>query len=136
MAASFGGTKSNTAIHTDICSPLATDPTWSKLSRSARNSLGDGYELWHDLIAVLRPTVVLMSVAFEHIARVKFGAAIEWAPFYTVERERPYRFEFRRASVDGSEMVLVRGRAAQRPFGPVSDLEKRKAGALILEILR
>ena len=31
--ASYYGNKTNTAIHTDLLSPIATNPTWSKLSK-------------------------------------------------------------------------------------------------------
>jgi hypothetical protein len=36
---SYYGNASNTALHTDLCSPLATDPTWSNLSEQATTRL-------------------------------------------------------------------------------------------------
>jgi hypothetical protein len=43
---SYYGTVSNTALHTDLCSPLATDPTWSNLEREKQNELMQrGYPL-------------------------------------------------------------------------------------------
>ena len=39
----YTGEVASTALHTDICSPVATDPTWSKLPRVDRAALeGDG----------------------------------------------------------------------------------------------
>ena len=55
--------KSNIVLHTDVCSPIATDPTWSKLSKSTKeNLLSDGNPLWKKLVSYLNPDIILISV--------------------------------------------------------------------------
>ena len=54
----------STALHTDICSPVATNPTWSKLPKADQETLEMyGLPLWHDLLDQLRPHIVVISVA-------------------------------------------------------------------------
>ena len=51
MQTSYYLGEASTALHTDICSPVATDPTWSRLSESDRTTLeADGGPLWHALL--------------------------------------------------------------------------------------
>jgi hypothetical protein len=53
----------NTALHTDILSPVATKEKWShKTTKKAQPSLiAAGAPLWHELISELRPQIALMS---------------------------------------------------------------------------
>ena len=53
----YAGESASTALHTDICSPVATNPTWNDLVSAVRSTLEeDGGPLWHTLLEVLRPT--------------------------------------------------------------------------------
>lgn len=78
--ASFYSGFTNTAIHTDICSPWATIPTWSKLDNRIRDELEmEGHSLWKDLIAELKPDVILFSSSPNHEYKIDFPAVdIEW----------------------------------------------------------
>ena len=75
MSASYypGNNHANTALHTDLCSPLATCPTWSKLTIKQQDSLfNEGYSIWKELIEELQPDIMLVSFAkssglFRHI---------------------------------------------------------------------
>ena len=79
MEASYYGGQPSTALHTDICSPVATDPTWSRLGRDAQRNLEqDGVPLWHDLLNVLKPQVVVISVAENHLQQVAFRPLSDW----------------------------------------------------------
>ena len=49
----------NTAIHIDLKTPIATDPTWSKLPESIQEKLA--CDLFGKLVSYLRPDVVLFS---------------------------------------------------------------------------
>lgn len=54
---------SNRAIHTDICSPLATTKKWSKLNNNEANQLKKvGQEIWKELIGIMQPDILLTSV--------------------------------------------------------------------------
>ena len=48
--------ESSTSIRTDICSSIATSPTWNQLDKADRTALeADGGPLWHTLLVALRP---------------------------------------------------------------------------------
>ncbi len=81
MGASYYHGRAETVLHTDICSPTATDPTWSQLGEADRRVLvDDGRTLWHELLAALQPNVVLLSVAKSHLEHIWFDALGQWEP--------------------------------------------------------
>jgi len=56
LGASYYEGPASTALHTDLLSPIATDPTWSSLDTAERAALeSSGIGLWHDLVGLLRP---------------------------------------------------------------------------------
>ena len=132
---SYYGNASNTALHTDLCSPLATDPTWSKLPSKAQLSLIEcGTHLWHSLVEWLAPDLVIASVARSHLQRISFPRRDGWKVFYTVEQKSPYNVELTRLSiVRGKNACLVFGRAANTPFGTVSNIDKKRIGLALKE---
>jgi len=138
MDASFRDFRTNTALHTDICSPVATSPTWSGLARSQRNALIDtGRALWHDLIHLLRPHVILVSVAKAHLQTVNFPPRGDWTELCRIDRENPYVINYRQMYLDdGTTTTMVFGAAAQTPFGKISTEDKRMVGAAVRGLLR
>lgn len=138
LDASFCKGAVNTALHTDLCSPVATTPTWSKLPKETRTTLlGAGRDLWHDLVRVLRPQVMLISVAREHLDQIRFEPEGGWAELCRVERGNPYIVEHRRMRLEGgASTTAIFGRAAQMPFGTVSQEGKRRIGRSVKEFVR
>lgn len=138
MDASYYDGAENVALHTDLCSPLATNPTWSRLSREARAELlPDGRSLWHELVRFLVPDVILLSVAAVNLETILLARRGGWETIHTVVRRKP--FEVRAVEVEiasGKGSLLVFGRAAQKPFGTISANDKRSVGASIRERLR
>ena len=120
----------NTALHTDLCSPLATDPTWSRLDRGSRDALiTRGTSLWHRLVERLSPDVIVASIARCHLDRIMFSRLSEWGVVHTVQRTNPYSVELTRLRISESKSTsLVFGKAANTPFGTVSDADKRRIG--------
>lgn len=135
LDASYEPALPNTAIHTDLCSPVATDPTWSGLARRDQAALAGGYDLWHRLVQALRPHVILMSVAERHLDKVTLPMDGDWVPIHQITRARPYEFRARRVQTT-VPCLLVWGRAAQLPFGSVSNLDKQAAGVAIKALIR
>ena len=79
----------STAVHTDICSPVATNPTWSQLGRAEQAALeADGGPLWHMLLKVLQPQIVALSVARKHLRRIEFAPVSEWETVHVFKRTR------------------------------------------------
>lgn len=136
MNCSYSKQLENTAIHTGICSPIATDPTWSGLSKTARQLLEiDGIVLWHDLIECAQPDVVIISIAKEHLEKIKFQWLSPWQNHEVVARQNPFSIEMRQFQVSFKKSTLVFGKAAQQPFGTVSSLNKKGIGKYIAECL-
>lgn len=69
----------NTALHIDIFSVLATNPTWSecKIEYQAKLSVY-GIDLWHKLILNLSPNIIILSIAHEHLKRIRFHKIQDW----------------------------------------------------------
>lgn len=134
---SYYGRASNTAVHTDICSPLATDPTWKHLLPEARSLLiRSGRPLWHSLVKWLSPDVIIASVAREHVDEIRFPSLGMSEVAYKVERKNPYLVKLTRLKIDdGRIAILVFGQAAQKPFGTVSNVEKPNIGRAIREFM-
>ncbi len=139
--ASYYGDESSTAIHTDICSSIATSPTWNQLDKTDRTALeADGGPLWHTLLVTLRPQIVALSVAKDHLKRIEFAPMTEWKSLHTFDRagngrprSRPYEVRSRWYEVGGEPSLFVFGRAAQKPFGLLPDTQKREVGAVALK---
>jgi hypothetical protein len=126
---SYYGNAANTALHTDLCSPLATDPTWSNLSGDAQISLlPSGTHLWHSLVEWLSPDLIIASVARSHLRRISFPQQDDWKVVHTVERTNRYDVELTRLKIEGKTAALVFGKAANTPFGTVSNIDKRMIG--------
>jgi hypothetical protein len=136
LDASFHRGSVNTALHTDLCSTVATKPTWSKLPKETRAMLlGPGRDLWHDLVRVLRPQVMLMSVARQHLDQIRFESDADWSKLCQVERQNPYIVKRKRMWIgDGASTTAIFGRAAQTPFGTVSLKDKRWIGSCVNEL--
>jgi hypothetical protein len=129
---SYYGNASNAAIHTDLCSPLATDPTWSNLSSEAQISLlSSGTRLWHSLVEWLSPDLIIASVARSHLRRISFPQQDDWKVVHTIDRSNPYDVELTKLKIGGKTAALVFGKAANTPFGTVSNIDKRKIGLAI-----
>ncbi|TMB64899.1 MAG: hypothetical protein E6J43_12810 [Chloroflexi bacterium] len=137
MRASFYDGADGTVLHTDLCSPLATDPTWSRLTDRSRSELiPAGRALWHELVRVLAPDVIIASVARAHLANVNFRKLSGWRVIHTVQRTNPFTVEaINLEIVPGKAGTLVFGQAAQLPFGTVSSSDRLRIGATIGRLL-
>jgi hypothetical protein len=69
------GTRTNTAIHIDIYSAIATDPTWGVLSDTQRNAI-QSTQLFDELFTLLDPDIILISVN-NAVFTAHFG---DWVP--------------------------------------------------------
>ena len=144
MKVSYYEGQHSTVLHTDICSPVATDPTWSDLDPAVQKALEkDGGPLWHSLLEALRPQIVVLSVARRHLSRVQFKALNEWSVLHVFERKKngeprklPVKVCARWCEISGVPSLLVFVPAAQTPLGKLSDSQKSQAGAIALEELR
>ena len=141
LGASYYTGATSTALHTDICSPVATDPTWSRLDKADRAALeADGGPLWRILLDELRPQIVAISVAKAHLERIGFAALSDWEIVHVFRRKsdgkprsRPYEIRRRWYDVGGERSLFGFGTAGLKPFQLLADRQKRKTGELILK---
>jgi hypothetical protein len=96
MRTSFfdGGGYSYRALHTDVGSPVATDPKWSSLKDFTVMSSGsvvtdqllqDGVSLWWRLMDYLKPNVIILSIGLEYFESLGLPPIQDWSePLYIV----------------------------------------------------
>lgn len=127
----------NIAIHTDLCSPLATDPTWNGLTQAQKHQLvASGIDMWHRLIEKVQPDIILISVAEGLLNHIRFTPVEDWWTIHTIQRKNPYSFLARKVQITSDKSAyLVFGRAAQKPFGHISNNDKLLVGSLMREQL-
>jgi hypothetical protein len=137
LDASFGEGQPNRVLHTDIGSPIATDPTWSKLPTATKARLGAfGTPLWHDLVRELRPHVIIASVAKSWLDAVDFERLEPAWELFTHRRKNPYIVKAQRMRVsDDHAALFVWGRAGMTPFQPVTNIVRGQIGIKIKEML-
>ena len=134
--------RSSAALHTDICSPVATNPTWRGLDKKIRRTLeADGVPLWHTLLNALQPQIVVLSVAKEHESRVKFKALSERKDVHVFKRtkagkrrKQPVKVSVQWYEVGSDPSLLVFVPAAQTPLGKLSNPQKEQVGRIALEV--
>jgi hypothetical protein len=84
MNTSFYAGHQNIALHTDLCSPLATTATWSEYEKTTprilvNDILKKGCELWHKLVEILQPNVILVSIRDEYKRLIFRERNLEWS---------------------------------------------------------
>ena len=144
MRASYYDRQVSIALHTDICSPIATSPTWSRLSHADRRVLeDDGRPLWHELLVALRPNVVVLSVARKHLEHIAFEPLGTWEPIHSFYRKRDGTLRTSAYTAMGcwhlvgtEPALFVFCPASQTPLGSISDDQKRELGAIVADAYR
>lgn len=129
----------NRVLHTDICSPVPTDPTWSKpnLTSSDKTKLfGCGLNIWHCLVKVLQPHLILISVAEDYLNSIQFQKSNWNNVFHTINnkengtpRKQSYKVKLAKLQICHNSIAhICFGQAAQKPFGSISDPQKLDLG--------
>jgi hypothetical protein len=135
LGVSYYSGRPNTALHTDLCSPIATEPTWSRLPKDRRSRLeSHGVRLWHALMEVLCPHIILISIARRYLEAIRFPASGPPQVIWELMRARLYQVQGTLINiVPSTPSLLVFGQAARTPFGTVSETHKEEIGAAIKE---
>ena len=130
----YEDTKANIAIHTDICSPLATNPTWSKLTEVKKDLLfQEGFLIWKQLLEELKPDILLVSIPRTLFNQVFNTKGKELIVINTkkdgTERKSPYKVEIHNYKLEsGKKVTVIFGQAANKPFDTISNEQKIKIG--------
>lgn len=71
--ASYYDNMPNRAIHTDTLSPFATFPKWSKMPLHIQRRFSNaGICLWNELVEILEPDIIFMSLNEKYISDIDF----------------------------------------------------------------
>jgi hypothetical protein len=141
------GEYSSTALHVDLCSPIATSPTWSKLTLEQRSELTTtGREIFEWLIDELEPTIIVASLGWGHIEKwhSDFQSGRSWeriVEYRTAAKGAPLRapllVQFNTIkSRKGRALVFVNGTAADKPFGRFTTERKLEVGRTLRQLLQ
>ena len=142
MGVSYYGGTGNIALHTDICSVLPTDPTWSRLDDSIRRQLcKEGVPLWHRLIEYLEPDIILQSTARKWLNLVQFAPLNRWERIHKFrltkdgkQRKSPVELKAMWYRLSNDKRVFIaHAQPAQTPLGTLGDKQKRQAGKIVKE---
>lgn len=122
-------------LHTDICSPLATQPTWSKLSPKAQQSLcKKGFDLWQQLIKSIQPNLIILSTRKSYLDQLN-PSFIE--TLYEIKQtksgapRKPFYLDLFEVEILGHHTHLIYGAPKNLPFGSVTTDAKKRMGAII-----
>ena len=105
----------NTALHTDIGSPFATNPTWSGLSDGVREDLEEkGSTAWHELVKILKPNVILFSASPSFEKKYFFNQSTRWQKHDAGSKRPLLKSEFEISpEITSTVLFQVQGR---KPF--------------------
>jgi hypothetical protein len=151
LDASYGAIMANgdypsTALHVDMCSPIATSPTWSKLTAEQRVILTEpGRKIFEWLIDELEPDIIVASLGWGHIEGwhadfqdgrnwehvVAHGTTAGGAPLRTRLLVQSGAITTKR----GRPLLFVNASAANKPFGRFTTDRKFAAGQQLLQQL-
>jgi hypothetical protein len=134
-----GSTPTNTAIHTDLLSPVATCPVWTDLSTNTASTLiTQGSQVWLDLIQALEPHLVLLSFGSGYLQHIPGNLAgpTNWKDIYTISvtktgkpRRKPFKIYHQGARLPNGHMFdLLFAIGAQTPFGDISSRQAADIG--------
>ena len=139
LESSFYPNEKNKVVHTDICSPLPTDPTWNNLDKSIQmNLFRVGFEFWKRLISELKPDVIVLSTRRSYLEKLKpknrkivhsINLKKDGSP------RRPFHLELFDINVSGFQTKLVYGEPKNTPFGSVTNEDRGLLGRKVLDLL-
>lgn len=131
------------AIHVDLCSPIATNPTWSKLALQQKHLLRErGRKLFDRLYQMLEPDIIIVSVAKREVAH-HWGNPFDppWqslplAPLKAGGTKQGGSYDLRYRLGDGrgrTTCMVVFGTAARKPFGRLTAERQHAVGKSIIQ---
>ena len=127
----------NRAIHTDTLSPFATFPAWSKLDSQIQRRFSEiGIALWHELIAILEPDIIFMSLNQKYISHIDFYRTFRG---YIVYADKKYNGESLKMQYgyinlgDKTAHIFNESRTNQVPFNALGNEDSAILSAKIFE---
>jgi hypothetical protein len=134
------GVIGGTALHLDLCSPIATNPTWSGLSVEQKLTLtSEGHAIFGQLMEALKPDLVVASMAWSHLTSydpISFPQDEPFEEVYSCTERKTAKGIRPKLSVSAKKMniagsvptTFVHASAFRGPFGQFNRDERRIAG--------
>lgn len=129
----------STALHTDLCSPVPTNPKWGAIREYHSDLQKLGEPLWHSLIGVIRPHVVLISIARPHLNRMDPNKLSNWEVICSFDlstkegKNKIYNVQATWHEAENFKSLFVFGQAARQPFVPLTNEQKLSIGQVAWE---
>lgn len=139
--------RKNIALHIDVCSPIATVPTWSELrnadEKQSKKLLAEkGKIFFLEMIDLFQPDIVIASVGKSHLEAIDpiFKPNNLWKVVYSkktnkngtpVESENPPKVIGCQLSLQGRQFFFANGAMRSGPFGVFTNEQKLHIGAQI-----
>lgn len=113
----------NNALHTDIAIPYATDPAWTGLTNAEKHYFEPiGQRIWHDLITILEPDIILISASGGFQNKILFPKTHEsWKVIIPKEK---YPVLFNQFKVNDKIVDIVFQTQGRKPFLNMNREEK------------
>jgi hypothetical protein len=113
----------NNALHTDIAIPYATDPTWTGLTNAEKQYFEPiGQKIWHDLINILEPDIILISASGGFQNKILFPKVHEnWEVIIPKEK---YPVLFNQIKVNNKISDVIFQTQGRKPFLNMTKEEK------------
>lgn len=122
------------ALHTDICSPFATDPTWSELSSAEQNTLFQtGFLEWQQLVKDLAPDIILFSIPQGYVKMLNMGFLYDLCRYTTTKNGQKRKSPVIIQKGMYGKSLAVFGRTRNVPFGSLGKDQKNKLGKNIIK---
>lgn len=123
----------NRVLHTDFCTPWATDPTWSKLTKSEKKSLMDsGFQEWIELVKELAPHIIIFSIPQEYVDMLRINNSITELTRFDEDKRGNKRKKpviIRKGKYGNA--IAIFGRTWNLPFGALGAEQKKELGCFI-----
>ncbi len=111
------------ALHTDIGIPYATDPTWKGLSKEEKTYFAPiGQNIWHDLVGILEPDLILLSASGGFHERILFPKIHEnWKVL--IQKEK-YPVLYNQVQINNKIIDVISQTQGRKPFLNLNKEEK------------
>ena len=124
-------------LHTDIGSPLSTNPTWSRLKSDEQELLRlNGFKLWKRLVQEIKPNLIILSTRKRYLELLD-PTHVE--TLHVIEKtkdgkpRKPFKLDLFKVTIGDFETRIVYGEPKNLPFGSVSTEDKKHMGRIINE---
>lgn len=122
------------ALHTDICSPWATDPTWSNLpSLDKKILIKVGFLEWQQLVKDLAPDIILFSIPQGYVNMLNMGLLYDLCRFTTTKNGQKRKSPVIIQKGTYGKSLAVFGRTRNVPFGSLGKEQKIELGKKIIK---